>query len=638
MVYSNTLRKWRDVADRNPRGFVTERLKIADPMGREVPFQYRHGQLEYSKRKQYILKRGIPLRLADIKYRRAGFSAVETAEAFAACWGRDNARFGVISHLESRSSELLSNFKNYNESLNRHYPHLKQELSRDNFFGIKFEESRSQVLIASAQNPIKVRGDGLHGVHGSEFAHWYQYFNNVMKELSPVVPPVAGSQICLESTGTVLGSQPWEFWMECTPWDEFIRNDFKRTRGKNVFVSHFTSWLRDPECVVGLDDPEWFTPGQEEKQYLEYLDEMRYKEPRLVTRNHYFGLTPGQILWSWRAYQQQAKSDYTYFCREFPYEENDAWLSGGDSFFDNDALSKARAQHPRWVFAVDPVERCKIFDGFEDLKMLDQEQANNLEDDSPFPVIKVWVPPIPGEQYVLGSDSSLGHENSDYSAGYMINMKTREMVACYHGHIRPDEAAHLNVSLCRMYNRAMSAPEINAAGGGLEILNIMERLQYHNFYNFKRYDHQDGIMNTKYLGWMSTSRTRPMMLGEMRKLFLDCVEERINLTGVFRDKALLNEMRKFIVNKNGKAEAAEGCYDDRVIAFAIAHQAACDTVAGTRHDILRMYNKIIAPPRPIIDPSKPLSAAQMSRVMSPERTMEKMFGKNSAFMKNRFEL
>lgn len=626
MGYTKTVSKWREVADKNPRGFVQYRLRIPDLMGREIPFSYKRAQLDYSRRKQLILKAGVPLRLSELKYRRAGFSSVETAESFAQCYGRDHARIGVIAHLESRAGELLQNYKSYNATLNTHFPQLKQEMSRDNLFGIKFEESQSTVLIASAENPVKIRGDGLHIVHCSEFAHFFQNFTKVMNEIAPVVPPLPGSQIILESTGTVVGSAPHEHWQQCTPWEEFLKNGFKRSRGCNDFVSHFCSWLKDPECEVP------FTVGQEAKEFAELREEIFYEEPKLAERNKYYNLTPTQINASWKMYSLQANHDYRYFCREFPYVESDAWSSGGESVFDSDALDKARPQHPAFVFMMDRTNLCRVFDSFDDFRQLTQEQATTLDDYPKYPIIKIWAPPIPGQLYVLGADSALGNENGDYCAGYIINKKTREMCAAYHGRMRPDEAAHINVSLCRMYNRALAAPEVNPAGGGTEVLNIMQRLNYSPYYVFKVYDHVDGIVNTNRLGWYSNSRTRPRMLGELRKLFLDCIRERLPATGLFRDASLLREMREFHENpRTGKWEAMDGCFDDRIIALAIAHQVACDELAGSRYDIIHQYHPIMQAPRPVLN-----NEQRMVRMVSPEKTMMEMFGKNSRFNKNKF--
>src|SRR6202041_1078063 len=97
----------------------------------------------------------------------------------------------IIAHLEDRAKEILANYKFYYETLD---PELQLQLAKDNIFGIKYARTNSQVLIATAENPIKVRGDGIHILHGSEFAHWGYNFDNVMKEIGPVIPALPGTQ------------------------------------------------------------------------------------------------------------------------------------------------------------------------------------------------------------------------------------------------------------------------------------------------------------------------------------------------------------------------------------------------------------------------------------------------------------
>lgn len=633
MGYSESVKKWREAARTNPRGFVEQRLRIKGTMGAEVPFRYRLVQRKYSDRKKEILKAGVPLRMIDLKYRRAGFSSVETVESYAQCYGRDNARIGILAHLESRAGELLNNFKDYNTSLNTFYPNLKQELSRENLFGIKFQDSSSQVLIASAENPIKIRGDGLHIVHCSEFAHFFHNFTPVVKEICPVVPSEAGSQIIMESTGSIVGSAPWEFYYNSTPWREFVSNGYKRSRGKNEFVRHFTCWRDEPECV------RQFTQGKEEYEYGQLLDEIYEVEPRMSQRiaNERYNLTPQQINWMWHEYCFKGASDYNYFCREFPFEEDDAWASGSDSYFGNHEVNtaNARAEEPKWAFQFDADKLARVFESFDDLRQLEPHQVSTIDDYPSHPVLKIWQPPRPGERYVLGADSAQGDYGGDFSAGYIINMKTREMMAAYHGRMTPNEAAHINVSLCRIYNQALAAPETNPAGGGSEALNIMQRLGYHRIYVFKIYDGVDGIANSRKLGWWTNSRTRDKMLSAFRQLFVDCFNERVMLRNVFRDKSLINEMKTFGTNeRSGRPQAASGCSDDRVIALAIAHQVACDETAGGRDDILQAYHPLQGPPRAPIDPKQ--QQKQITKVMSPEKTMALMFGKNSRMQKNKF--
>lgn len=634
---SARISQWREIAIRRPRGFVEERLSISEFMGAVVPFRYFGAQADYSDRKQYILKTGQPLRMSELKWRRAGFSSVETAESYAYCYGKDHARVGVIAHEEWRAKELLNNYKDFNDSLNTRYPHLKQELSRDNLFGIRFENTKAQALIATAENPMKIKGDGLHVIHLSEFCHYLNRFNPLMNEVCVVVPAESGSMIVMESTGSIMGSAPYRHYYDATPWDWYVRNGNKRKRGCNEFVRHFACWRDYPmECRLPFLDEHNQVIENPRRQFAELLDEIREVEPRLADKCALYNLTPEQWNWCWRWFTFKGNNNFPSFSREFPFVEEDAWTSGSESYFGNYEceIGKTRVEDPRAIFLLDDT-LMRVFDDFSDLSQLAPRLCNDLDDYSNRPILKVWSMPQPGERYVLACDSAQGDYQSDFTAGYIVSMKTREMVACYHGRMKPAEAAHINVSLCRIYKRALCVPETNPCGGGTEILNTMQRLGYHHFYNYKRYDHKNGIVDTSYLGWYTGPRTRDKMLNGLNQLFSDCVRDRIMLRNVFRDKGLLREMRSFVPNEQtGKPEAMNGCYDDRVFAMGIAHQAITDELAGGPSDILKQeYHNIRPEKRAPIDQAKLLMKAR-----NPARVIEVMTGKGSGFGKNKFEM
>src|SRR5262249_32788290 len=64
-------------------------------------------------------------------------------------------------------------------------------------------------------------------------------------------------------------------------------------------------------------------------------------------------------------------------------------------------------------------------------------------------------------------------------------------------------------------------------------------------------------------GFLTNSVTRPEMLAQVASVLIDAPQ-------CFNSRGLLREMRTFIRKANGRAEAAAGMYDDRVMAMAIA--------------------------------------------------------------------
>lgn len=630
-VLSRRINEWRETARNNPAGFVQERFRIPDTMGREVKFKYRAVQKKYSDIKREILKTGQPLRLWVIKWRRCGMSAAETAEGLAHAYGHNNARIGIIAHQENRAKELLDNYRFFLQAFETDYPHLIIPRSKDNVFGVKFENINSSVLIGTAENPIKIRGDGLHVVQGTEAAHYLYLFTRVMQELCPVVPNEAGSQIILESTGTIRGSAPFYHYNDAVPLSEWREGKI----GRNEFVRVFMAFLDSPDCVKPFTEAnrELCTPQRAAYMYGALCEIIEELEPRLLEKCAHYKLTPQQMNWVWAAYRYQGDNNFDYFCREFPFVESDAWSSSTSSFFGNyecDLAEKYTSEPEYHTWVMNRERLCHLFDTWEVFKKVSEVDDHSYNT----PHIKVFSPPVPGQRYVLANDGASGEGGGDFTAGVVLNMHTREEMCTYHGNLRPDEAAHVNVSLCRIYNNALAAPETNPAGGGTECMNVMQRLGFHNFYVFKLRDDIKGLRNTNKIGWWTDSRRRPIMCNSMLRLFLDCVKNRIDLKGCFRDKSTLREMRTFITNPTtGKQEAMSGCKDDRVLAKAIALQVAEDETAGTRFDLLKQTYRTAVPK------NKPLDQALLvSRAMTPEKAMRNFMDPRSNYNRNKFEI
>jgi hypothetical protein len=596
--------RWREVARSNPRGFIERKIRIPNLMGQIVDFKYNWAQEQVSEKKKELHKLGIPVRLWVLKYRRAGISMEETAENYAYAYGTDNARVGIIAHLEDRAKELLdNNIRKFDECLQLQDPELWLPKARDNLFGMKFGPTQGQILLATAENPIKIRGDGLHRVQITEGAHFYNLFNNVMKEIGPVVPVARGSQVVIETTGSLIGSAPYEHWQEAD-------------LGKNEYITMFLNWLHNPAMAK---------PFTSDKQKHEIYGRISELEPRLAELNNFYKLTPEQIHLSWDMFHYQSKNDFDYFCREFPYSKEMAWSAGGDSYFGVYEISKAKPETPIAMYVIDQNYIAHIFKDPSELR-----RVESLDDYTILPQLKIWALPRKGARYVIGQDSSLGDAGGDFTSGYVIDTYTREMMASYHGLLRPDEAAHVLVSLARMYNNALAAPETNPAGGGYEALNCIQRLSYHNIYTWRRRDGNQGIEASRALGWWTHARSRPLMLGELRKMFQDCAKGRLPDPGMFRDVALINEMRTFGMRPDGTPGANSNCHDDRVMAISIAHMVANDETYCTDKDKLLQYSRSTMP-------KPPVDSEQLIK-KDPNQVVDQFFNPKSNFSRNKFEI
>mgnify|MGYP001593743648 CR=1 FL=1 len=184
-------------------------------------------------------------------------------------------------------------------------------------------------------------------------------------------------------------------------------------------------------------------------------------------------------------------------------------------------------------------------------------------------LLSIWQHPMVAGKYILGADTAWGKTGS-YGCAHVEDWTTGEQMAELHGRPHPDEMALECWNLHKMYNHAYMGLE--RAGEGqerdgesvvvvdkvVELLKGCEcrgRLYYHD------HDKDKPVVP----GWQTDGKTRPVMLGE----YAEAVRNR---QVVIHSRAGIGEMFSFTRNDSGRAEASEGAYDDRVIAYAVARQ------------------------------------------------------------------
>ena len=68
---------------------------------------------------------------------------------------------------------------------------------------------------------------------------------------------------------------------------------------------------------------------------------------------------------------------------------------------------------------------------------------------------------------------------------------------------------------------------------------------------------------TKRGGFLTTSKTKPLIIDNLASLI------RQHESGI-ADIELVNELRTYVIDEKGAFNSQQGCYDDRVMAYAIA--------------------------------------------------------------------
>lgn len=275
----------------------------------------------------------------------------------------------------------------------------------------------------------------------------------------------------------------------------------------NGYTAHFFPWHKQAEYRIALAEGEVVEVDRETAREVEFVER--------------YGITPEQLKW-YRA--KVAEKGIALTDQEYPSDEETCWLVAGRTFFDKDTtsalLSKATPPH-RWGL-----------DGV-------------LEG-----VLAMWGSPVYGGEYLVAADPSEG-TGGDPGAAVILDRATGVHVATLHGQFPPWEFAGVLVQAAQLFNGASIAVERNNHGHA--VLQALKRgHKYRRIYR--------GVDGKP--GWNSTEVSRSAALDAL---------EHAQRSGQWAspDARVIAEQRTFIVNKNGKAEAAPGAHDDLIMASAI---------------------------------------------------------------------
>lgn len=168
--------------------------------------------------------------------------------------------------------------------------------------------------------------------------------------------------------------------------------------------------------------------------------------------------------------------------------------------------------------------------------------------------------------YVIGGDVAEGNEEGDFSCAQVLDRRTCEQVAIWRGHVSPDEFASILYSLGTFYNDAYIAPERNFHGFG--VVKALRDKKYRRLY-YDKDRAQDAIRNSaaghKTYGWETNAKTKPIMIQTLANYIR---ERHIRIN----DVTTLDELITYVYGKDGQTGAMGGCFDDTVVALAIALQ------------------------------------------------------------------
>lgn len=455
-----------------------------------------------------------------LKARQEGISTLLLALFTIDFLFRENVRCVVISHEAEATKKLFDKVKFFLDSIKKTFPgELPYQLDRNSTRELLNKTMNSTFYIGTAGARAFGHGDTINNLHVSELSRWPDQ-ETLMVGLMQAVPK--DGRIVIETTANGIGDYFYNLWT-------------KSQSSTASYKTHFLPWFLLAEYSIPITGA--FIADTEEQELQKV-----------------YSLTNEQLNWRrWKLAELGGNQDA--FNEQFPSNAEEAFIVSGNPIWSPTLLKKYlhRCAEPKAIGNL--VGGYQIF--FE-------------ENEKGF--LKVWQQPKVGHDYVIGADVAEGLEvlpqdpvrdnRRDFSAAYVMDRQTAEIVAAWHGHIDGDQFGRQMDMLGRWYNEAFVGIEKNYQG--LAPLVMMRDLNYPKIYYRERIG-AIGEKMTGDMGWRTDRFTRPMMIDEGSKWLR---EERIQIY----DKELVGEMMRFVRYPDGQGRAAAQSFDDRVISFLITIQ------------------------------------------------------------------
>ena len=384
---------------------------------------------------------------------------------------------------------------------------FKPILIASNAKEIKFKHNSAGYRLYTAGSPEAGRGTTPTIAHLSEVAFW-TFDEKILAGLFQGISQANETEVILESTANGAKGEFYRLWKTA---------ERGYDNGESEYMPIFLPWFITSEYQ--REAPENFEPD--------------LKEEELINE---FNLTYDQLYWR---RLKIAESGERKFMQEYPSKPEEAFLVSGASVFDMSKLNN-----------LEPVPYEKKMKLDLDSKFWEDTSEGDLE---------VYSYPKHEEPYVIGADVSLG-VGKDYSAAIVLN-KDREIVSVYRNNrIDPSKFGDLLFYLGRYYNNALVAVESNSMG--IATLQKLDDMQYINLYK------QTKIANIskeerERIWYRTTSATKSTIIGNLKNAIEN---EDIYIPSI----DVIQELKDYTATETGRTEASPGCFDDTVMALAIA--------------------------------------------------------------------
>ncbi len=511
---------------RDVRGYIEQNLYIRTKRAQIVPLKLNRAQERLLEALRKQDEAGRPMRVIVLKARQLGFSTLAEALIFARTANAPNVNSLIVAHREDSSANLFKMSKLFFERLTEERrPMAKNSNARELVFENPERDPSKKAADPGLMSRIRCntaggdgigRSDTLMNVHASEFAFWRGDKAATWVGIMQAVPAVRGSMVIVESTAN--------------GFDEFHRLWEAAVAGESDFEPLFFPWFSNPEYRMrATPDTRW--TAEEETLRAQYA------------------LDDEQLTWRRWCLKNNCGGDERLFRQEYPSCPDEAFLTSGQSVFDNEQVARRRTNAPQ----------CVMRGEFEYTLCDDPTRLRDIRwTEKPDGIIRVYEPPQERRPYVIGGDTA--GTGSDWFTGQVLDNVSGAQVAVLRHQYDEDQYARQMYCLGRWYNDALLGVETNYSTYPVKMLAMMG---YPKLYVRELPDNFAGALRQAY-GFETTSRTRPVIIATLVAAFR---EE----PSLVCDDATLREMLCFQYNAERRPEAMPGEHDDLVMALAIAH-------------------------------------------------------------------
>jgi len=450
-----------------------------------------------------------------LKARQFGFSTLWLALFFLDTINTPLTQTIIIAH-EGAATEKLFRI------IHRFYANLPEHKKRPTRYSskteIEFADNDSMISVGTAGGQGVGRGGTINNVHLSEKAFW-PAGNDIETGLLESVP--FDGNVIRETTANGL--------------NEYFEERQAEKRGDSNFVPRFFGWYLHPDYQIAV--PPDFQRTQDEAKLAEA-----------------YSLSDNQL--SWR--RQKVRDLKAKFAQEYPSNEDEAFLTSGNPYFD---VSFIKALNDRLQDkSFDPLSNVDIPERFKLLRAAYRDGQ-----------LLLWKLPEEGKSYAIGADTAEGLNDvgdADYDVADVLDKETWEQVAHVSGRWDTHHYGLLLAELGRWYNTALLGIERNNHGHAvINAALLTARYPEAKGNESGLYFHEgfDEMKTKKAMrpGWPTTAKTKYFALDELATAL---EENDLQLNA----RETVGQLMRFVHLPGGKAGGDGKSHDDCVIALSIA--------------------------------------------------------------------